>query len=275
MRYATALILLLSAGACAGAGGATGGSGDRLALVVGVSYSDQPDWRLRNTVPDAADVANELRTMGFEVDLQVDPTVQGLQRAVRQLAGAAKAKVKLFYYAGHGLQIDGGNYLVAEVNEAPTVVGLDDVIETVSKPKHASLFFFDACRRPPYADRGNLRIRKTALRGIVRSDGAVNTAKIGGRIGLAETLVNAPNTFIMYSTAPNTAAADGEGRNSPFAQSFLENVGRRNANLDAIATGIARGTKTRTQGRQEPWISKNAFSYDIFLRPRAVRKVAG
>lgn len=274
------------------------------ALVVGVSYAAEASWALKNTVADARDVAAKLEDMNYDVTLLIDPLHDDVWDAVFDLSDSSvdpEAGLKLFYFAGHGLQNDGRNFLVTGIDPDGLVrtIGLQDVIAEIGGGPHESLFFFDACRTPPGV---SVAANNSFVTTPVSADGDNGDAIAGeeadvdgdGRFGgersiglrlreeeaietagLGVVLSNIANTFIMYSTAPNQVAFDGVGENSPFAEAFLEHIDEENANLDEIATEIARGTWARTNREQDPWKTTNALTNDIFLRvPRAV-KIAG
>ncbi len=158
---------------------------------------------LANPPHDAEDVAATLKSLGFKVTLKVNLGLAAMQRAVDEFAlESANADVSLFYYAGHGLQFAGRNYLVpvgAELRRvddlATRMVALDAVLAELGKGKGVHLVFLDACRNNPFARR-NRSAR----------------ARAGARW-------QASRSSSLSATQPNVAF-DGEGR-SPFATAFL------------------------------------------------------
>lgn len=253
------------------------------ALVIGISYAEWPQWALKNTVADARDVEAKLKEMNYDVELLIDPSHDEVWDAVYRLSDTSvdqSAGLRLFYFAGHGLQDRGRNFLVTEIDDDDRVntIGLQNVIAEIGGA-HNSLFFFDACRTTPGVAVGSDNSFVATARDGFRDDRSIGLRLRDERqiesSGLGVQLSNIANTFIMYSTAPNQVAFDGVGENSPFAEAFLEHIDQENANLDEIATEIARGTWARTERAQDPWKTTNALTSDIFLRvPRSV-KISG
>lgn len=190
----------------------------RVALVIGVSaYEHAPP--LANPLFDAADTAAALQAAGFEVVEAYDPDYAAMQRALRDFArrldGAAVGAV---YYAGHGVAVDGRNYLLpvdAELADDAAVAreGLDveQILAALGTQPRVGLVFLDACRNNPLA--ANLARRAGAARSLAVSQ------------GLAQVNAVAANTLIAYSTQPGAVAADGTGRNSPFTAALLRHIG--------------------------------------------------
>ena len=180
----------------------------RVALVIGNStYKESP---LKNPAADARAISKSLESVGFEVITQLDRSKFEMEADIDALTeGLHAGDAVLFFYAGHGLELDNANFLVpveASIKRKHHItqrcVRADYVTEAM-EDSGASLriVVLDACRNNPF-------------RGFTRS----------GKSGLAS--MHAPEgTIIAYSTAPGTEAADGEGENSPFAQHFVETLG--------------------------------------------------
>jgi len=172
-------------------------AGGRAALVIGNSaYKGNP---LANPVNDATDIAASLEDAGFDVILRTDQDLAGMERALADFQALMKGKdTALFYYAGHGVQVDGENYLIpvkediqSSAQAKSRSVSLGDLLDRVkSSGVKTALVFLDACRDNPFP--GSSR---------------------GGARGLA--VVAAPpevETCIAYATQPGSTAQDGTGR---------------------------------------------------------------
>src|SRR5580700_11270697 len=180
---------------------------ERFALVIGNS-NYQAVRQLPNAVHDATAVSNFLKSAGFDVTTALDLDQAGMRRAVQdfaqRLAGKDDQKtVALVYFAGHGVQVDGENYLVpvdARITGAADIplaaVRFADIMNTLEQiGKKTRLIFLDACRDNPF--------------------GAGSAPH-----GLA--IVSAPaGTLVVYSTSPGATADDGTGANSPFTEALL------------------------------------------------------
>src|SRR5215510_7623024 len=179
----------------------------RVALVIGNS-AYQNTSRLDNPKNDATDMAAVLKQVGFQVIEGFDLDEAAFKRKVRDFSVAlSDAEVGLFFYAGHGLQAGGQNYLVPIDAKAETadaldweMVRLDLVQRTMERAASTNIIFLDACRNNPLA------------RNLARAMGT-RSADVGR--GLA-TMESGIGTLISFSTQPGAVALDGAGRNSPF-----------------------------------------------------------
>jgi hypothetical protein len=216
------------------------GSDARTALVIGnAAYSFAP---LTNPVNDATDVAAALRQAGFDVMLKTDGDqhdMQGLVQAftakLRQLHG-----VGLFYFAGHGMQVNGENYILPIMKGEPTddalkssAVGAADVVDAMADAHDGlNIVILDACRDNPMAHSGT--------RGLSRID------------------TNA-SLFVSYSTSPGLVALDGAGRNSPYSKNLVASLEGSDLSIEETFKRTLKGVYQETQGRQTPWISSSFF----------------
>jgi hypothetical protein len=195
----------------------------RVALIVGNGAYVTPSWRLANPPRDAALLARRLRGLGFDVDLVTDATRSAMEGAFDRFGAKLKAggqeTVGFFYYAGHGAQKDGVNYLVPVDATASTsdrlryqspalTFLLDDM---AAAGNLVNVIVLDACRDMPLPD-GSRSI---------------------GRGGLAD-VGRLPNLFIAYATAPGRTAADGGGANSPLATELAAALERQAADPVAL-----------------------------------------
>ncbi len=216
----------------------------RVALVVGNSaYVHAPV--LANPRNDAADVASALRRLGFTVIEGLDLDKAALDRKLRDFAGALQGSTAgVFFYAGHGLQVAGHNYLVPVDAQLGTAAALEfemvraDLVQRVmEREASTNILFLDACRDNPLA------------RNLARAMGT-RSADIGRGLAAAESGVG---TLISFSTQPGNVALDGSGRNSPFAGALVRHMSASTDDLGAILIGVRNDVMKETAGKQVPW----------------------
>ncbi len=213
---------------------------ERFALVIGNSKY-QTVTPLENPSRDAKAVTALLNEAGFEVTTALDLDKTSMSRAIRyfttRMAGKPDDTVTLIYFAGHGLQVDGENYLVpvdaniARESDVPLEsLRLADLMNMLENVKSRSrIVLLDACRNNPFAD-----IAKGAPRGLA--------------------LVNAPaGTLLAYSTSPGTTADDGIGSLSPFAAALLKSAKEPGLPIEQVLKTVRLSVHGATQGRQTPW----------------------
>jgi uncharacterized caspase-like protein len=232
----------------------------KVALVVGNgAYAHAP--ALKNPVNDATDMAAALRDLGFRVIEAHDADKAALEAQLRQFVEAADGSdVALLFYAGHGVQVDGRNYLIpvdARLERRSAidfeVVDLERVTAALQNAAKASLVFLDACRDNPFAN--NLA--------------AQNGRAFASPRGLAPLAAgSAAGLLIALSTAPGKIAADGEGRNSPFTAALLRNVGTPGADVTTVLTRVRNEVASATNDEQIPWVTMS-LSSPIYLAPGA------
>ena len=209
----------------------------RVALVIGnADYKSSP---LANPVNYATDMAKSLRALGFDVVLRTNITSKQVGRTLRAFRTKIKpGDVALVFYAGHGLQINGENYLPAVDAD---IVGEDDVpnqslstrqiMDVLADSKSSmNLVFLDACRDNPY-----VRSFRSATRGLSRE--------------------NAPSgTLISYATRPGSVAADGTGRNGLYTSVLLKAMEEKNQAIEQVLKQVVRGVTAASNGAQVPWM---------------------
>ncbi|MBB4285938.1 caspase family protein [Roseospira goensis] len=240
-------------GAAGPAGAAPPPGENRVALVIG--NGGYPTGALRNPARDARAVARALEAVGFTVTTLTDATRRDMRRAAiafgRRLSDGG---VGLFYYAGHGVQVAGENYLIpvdAVIEDQAHVevegIAIRDVLARMGGAHNRlNIVILDACRDNPF-------------KSVMRS---------GGGRGLART--SAPTgTYLAYATAPDQIALDGEDtRNSPFTGALLAALDRPGADLDDVFLSVRRDVMAETDGRQVPWVS-NSITGQFYFRPPA------
>ncbi|WP_038933794.1 caspase family protein [Bradyrhizobium japonicum] len=232
------------------------GPEQRVALVIGNSnYKNAP--QLQNPDNDAESMAQFLNSAGFEVVAATDLTQNDMLRVVQDFSAKVSARgpntVAMVYYAGHGVQLAGENYLVpvdAKVSNPTELVSnsvrLVDVMSTLETiPSRMRIVILDACRNNPFPD--------------------VNDA---GR-GLA--IVDAPNGSIVgYSTAPGAEAQDGTNGHSPYTQAFLNVAREPNVPIEQLFKRVRLEVNQSTSGAQIPWESSSLTSDFTFFGDTAV-----
>ncbi len=222
----------------------------RLALLIG--NAAYPTAALRNPVNDATDIATALREMGFEVITTTNANRQKMEAAIEDFGARLKDyNLGFFYYAGHGVQIDGENYLIpvdaklksqGEVRYECYPVGR--VLAKMEEAAiQANVIVLDACRDNPFA--------RSWSRSLVSG-------------GLAN--INAPQgTFIGFATSPGSTAADGEGRNGVYTAALLEHLRKPNQTIDQLFNAVSGSVKKKTNNLQVPW-KASSMSEDLYLR---------
>jgi tetratricopeptide (TPR) repeat protein len=216
----------------------------RVALVIG-NGAYQHATRLPNPTNDAADVAQALRRLGFEVVDGRDLDRRGMEDKVREFSRKLdRAHVALFFYAGHGMQVAGRNYLIpvdAKLERAGDInfetVDISHVLGQMEADQRVNLVFLDACRDNPLA------------RSFARSLGTRSTA-VGQ--GLAS-IQGAVGTMIAYATQPDAVALDGDGRNSPFTAALLKHLATPGLDIGVLMRRVRADVVQETRGRQVPW----------------------
>ncbi len=218
----------------------------RLALVIGQSaYRSVP--ALPNPANDARAVTQLLTDSGFEVSTAADLSQGQMREAVSDFAGKVAAKgadtVALVFYAGHGLQIDGENFLVPvdidpkrEADIPIQAVRLNDILNTLtSVPSKMRILMLDACRNNPFPE------LKTA----------------GGGLAIVDAKIGAPGTFLSFSTSPGAVAEDGSGSNSPYTNALLAAGKEQNIPIEETFKRVRLAVNKVTEGRQTPWDSSS------------------
>ena len=230
----------------------------RVALVMGNSaYKNVA--RLKNPVNDAALVGDMFRKAGFDsVDVKLDLDVAAMRKALRDFGGKAReADVAVVYYAGHGIELDGTNYLIptdatleTDSDVLDETLPLDRALFAVEPAKQLRLVILDACRDNPFA--------KTMKRTIA--------ARAIGR-GLAKVEPTSPNTMIAFAAKAGSTASDGDAKDSPFATALVERLPMPGLDLRK-AFGFVRDDVLKTTGyKQEPYVYGSLGGDDVALVP--------
>jgi hypothetical protein len=212
----------------------------RLALLIGNSaYRESP---LRNPVNDVRAMAQKFKDLGFTVIAHENATKRAMEAAIIEFGRRlAEGGVGAFYYAGHGLQVRGRNYLVpvdAEIeDEASTRVAAVDVellLEQMAEARNrVNIVILDACRNNPFERR---------MRGASRGLAAVDAAR---------------GTLVAYATAPGSVAADGDGKNGLYTEELLEALREPGLKIEEVFKRVRINVARRSKGSQTPWESSS------------------
>ncbi|MGH1478437.1 MAG: caspase family protein [Geminicoccales bacterium] len=224
------------------------GDGRRVALVIGNgAYANIP--LLENPTHDAALIARKLRDLGFAVDLAIDGDRSSFVQQVRLFGESARgADAALFYYAGHGIQADGQNYLLPVDAEISRLADLRHeslpLAAVMDELDHAgaeiNLLILDACRDNPLT------------RSLASSH--TRTAEIAQGLALVQ---RASGTIIAYATAPGEVAYDGDGqRNSPFTQALSDWIDKPDLDVALMFRRVREQVVAATNGEQVPWVEE-------------------
>jgi len=216
----------------------------RYALVIGNSaYTDKP---LKNPANDAGDMAQSLRTLGFDVQLKTNASLREMEDAIRDFGVKLKrGGVGLFYYAGHGIQVQGVNYLVPVgarlATESDAKYECVDAGRVLGKMEDAgnelNIVILDACRNNPFA-----RTFRSAEQGLARMDAPTGS-------------------IVAYSTAPNSVASDGKGVNGLYTKYLLQNIGTQGITIEEVFKRVRIGVMGETGKKQVPWESSSISGY--------------
>jgi len=234
----------------------------RVALVIGNNaYAHVRP--LPNPANDARAMAKSLRDIGFVVTEGTDLDRTAMQATIRDfLRDAARSQVAVVYYAGHGVQIDGRNYLVpidiqfqsgsgmteAMMDMDTIMAGLDDQVRT-------NILILDACRNNPMAP-------KLASAGPTRDIEAGSGLAAPATLGAGSTL--GAGTLIAFATAPGQVALDGQGANSPFSAALTRHIGTPGLEVQQMLTRVRAEVVAATKGKQVPW-SNSSLLGEVYL----------
>lgn len=215
---------------------------NRLAIVIGNSnYHSERIQDLANAANDATKLADSLKRLNFDVLTGTDLTAGGFAKLFSEAdAKLANASSVLIFYAGHGVQLQGQNYLLPVDTPDPEsmekitagAVKLNDVIARFSSRDRQTFLFLDSCRNNPIANAANVTN------------------------GLAQVEVG-ENTFVAFATQPGNVTVDGAGDNSPFTTALLKNLEIPGLSISDMMIRVRNETEALTLGRQVPWDQSN------------------
>ncbi|OQY03820.1 MAG: hypothetical protein B6I20_04275 [Bacteroidetes bacterium 4572_117] len=212
---------------------------DHIALIIG--NSSYPDMPLENPKNDANAVAEAFNEMGFITEKVIDADREQMGMAINRFSNKLKtARIAVFYFSGHGMQVDGKNFLlpiaktqstqINKVEEVPyRAINIDEVLTAMNNSKvNFALVALDACRNNPLSSSGKGRLK-----------------------GLAA--VNAPaGSLVMYATKAGQVAYDGDGKNSPFTIAFLKHIKTPGLDVNLLPKNVKNTVLELTNGKQSP-----------------------
>lgn len=234
----------------------------RMALIIGNgAYAHVK--ALPNPPNDARAVAKSLRNIGFTVSEGVDLDRAAMQKMTRDfLREAARAQVVLVYYAGHGVQVDGRNYLIpVDVELKPgarmtdAMIDMDTIMAGLDDQVRTNILIFDACRNNPMA-------QQVASAGTNRAIEAASGLAAPTSLGAGATL--GAGTLIAFATAPGQVALDGEGANSPFSAALSHHIGTPGLEVQQMLTRVRAEVVSTTKSKQVPW-SNSSLLGEVYL----------
>ena len=230
----------------------------KLALVVGNgAYRDAP---LRNPTNDAKAIGDALKESGFAVTTRLDATRAEMVAAVAAYVNELEAKkcVGLFYYAGHGVQLDWRNYMLPVDVEVDTVedvqkqaVEVNSLVQGLARAANAlNIIILDACRDNPFG-----------------------TARRPPQKGLSQ--LDAPTrTILAYATSPGNVASDGDGVNGLYTENLLREIRVAEAKIEDVFKRVRLGVRRKSNGAQIPWESTSLEEDFWFLPPAQLKKLS-
>jgi uncharacterized caspase-like protein len=221
----------------------------RVALVIGNSnYKSAP---LKNPANDAEDIAKALKGLGFQVALKQNQSREAMAQAIREFGNQLKrGGTGLFYYAGHGMQVKGRNFLIpvdADIQSEDEVpyrgIDANELLAKMETAKNrVNLVILDACRNNPFA-----RSFRSSAQGLAQMDAPVGT-------------------LVAFATAPGSVAADGQGRNGLYTQHLLASMNQPGLKIEDVFKRVRQGVRKGSGNRQIPW-ENTSLEGDFYFKP--------
>lgn len=238
-------------------------TGEKHALVIANEHYRQ-DARLPNAGQDATLMAATLAKVGFKVSVKRDLTKDEISETVASFSAALPAgATALVYYAGHGMQIEGANYLnpvdlqiTSEQMSKLRSYPVRNLLERLAvSPSSVNIVILDACRNNPFRTESVVRYRSYK------------------DLGLAPTLTAPRGTFIAYATAPGQLAADGKGPNGPYAAVLSKALLDPGKEIEEVFKRVSMDVRRQTRDDQIPWYETSLTDRYYFLPPQGVTMV--
>jgi uncharacterized caspase-like protein len=227
----------------------------RIALVIGNgAYRHVPV--LPNTINDAADIVASLDRLGFAVQRVQDGGYDAMRRALLEFSRKARdAEVAVVFFAGHGMEVGGENWLIPVDAELKTdldaeqeAIALKAVMLTVSAASRLGLVVLDACRNNPFAARMQRTLRTRAVtRGFARVEPT-------------------GSVLVAFAARDGTTAADGTGRNSPFTTALLRHLETPGLEINFLFRNVRDDVVSATRRQQEPFVYGSLSKEKIYLK---------
>src|SRR5438105_8867293 len=231
----------------------------RIALIIGNgAYTNAPP--LKNPPNDARDMANTLRALGFDVTAGINVNQRDFKRLVREFGQKLKAGGSgLFYYAGHGVQSKGRNFLIpvdadiqSEAEVEDTAVDVNLVLGYMDDAQNGlNIVILDACRNNPFA-----RSFRSATGGLAQVDAPTGT-------------------LIAYATAPGRVASDGQGQNGLYTSELLKQMRVPGQSVTDMFMHVRAEVMKQTTGKQVPWEASSLVGNFYFSANDAANKIIG
>ena len=218
--------------------------GRRVALVIGNSAYQNAN-QLPNPKHDAMAISAKLKSLGFEVTEAEDLDKPGMDSAVRRFETSLDgSKVAFLFYAGHGMQYEGHNYLIpvdAKLADATALsfetVSVDQILGTMADPNRVSIAMLDSCRDNPLARSFSRKLSRSAAVGS----------------GMAAATTDGGGMLIGFATAPDQTASDGDGDHSPFTKALLDNMDEKGIEVGLMFKHVRQEVMDLTKNTQQPW----------------------
>jgi hypothetical protein len=230
----------------------------RVALVIGNgAYRNVP--MLPNPANDAGDVAASLERLGFSVDRLADASFDDFRHALIDFGNKARdAEMAVVFYAGHGMEMGGGNWLIpvdaqlrADIDTENEAIGLRSVMLAVSGARDLSLVILDACRNNPFESKMQ---RSNRTRAVSRGLASVEPAD---------------NLLVAFAAKDGTVAKDGAGRNSPFTAALLKHLETPGLEISFLFRNVRDDVLAATDREQQPFVYGSLSKEAVYLKPPA------
>jgi uncharacterized caspase-like protein len=228
----------------------------RVALVIGnAAYRSAPG--LANPANDATEMSAALERLGFSVKLLADATFDDMRRALLEFNRRARgADMAVVFYAGHGMEIGGENWLIpvdarldSDIDADSEAIGLKTVMLSVSSAKELGLVILDACRNNPFAAKMQRTARVRAVeRGLTRVEPG-------------------DNVLVAYAARDGTTATDGDGRNSPFTTALLRYLEQPGLEITFMLRNVRDDVMAATNREQQPFVYGSLSRNSVYLKP--------
>ncbi|CAN7557387.1 tetratricopeptide repeat protein [Bradyrhizobium sp. LjRoot220] len=233
----------------------------RIALVIGNSAYKHAG-HLANPSNDATKISQALRDIGFEVTDGVNLDQSTMRKIFGEfLADAPSANVAVVFYAGHGMQVNGKNYLVPidfEINNdkdaSTSMVDVDFILSGLDDQIRTNIIILDACRNNPMLSEQ----KGAGGRGFSRVSGLAAPSGLGAGAALGA------GTLLAFATAPGQVASDGEGTNSPFSTALGRHISTPGLEVQQMLTRVRSDVVAATKSKQVPW-SNSSLLGEVFL----------
>ncbi len=256
------LVLAVAPRAFAGPAPAGASTGGKVALVI-ANGQYQAVEQLPNAIADGRLIAKSLKAVGFQnVTLVENADRASMERALRTFSDAAdQASVAVVYYAGHGVEINGSNYLVpidAHLRQDRDVeieaVKLDTVLQMSEGARRLRVVILDACRNNPF---------------LVAMKRSISTRAVAGG-GLAP-IEPKTDSLVVYSAKAGATASDGDGANSPFARALARRLVEPGREINILFRQVRDDVLAETSGKQEPFTYGSLSHEEFYFVPGAAR----